>query len=271
MRISLFSLLLFVLFSSVAFAQKGIELGGNAGIAYYFGDLNTNYNLSSPGLAFELKARKNFNERLCVAAGFQYGHVSASDKNSNNNFEKARNLDFKSNIWDLNFTMEFNFFPYYHGSEDFYYTPYLFFGFSVLKYNPTTELNGVQYDLRDFGTEGQFFGNEYFLMSGAWVYGMGFKWDINRDWSVNTQISGRKLFTDYIDDVSGNYPDPASLDALRGSTAVALSDRSGIPDFAREGMQRGNGKNNDVIYFISIGIMKYFGQLECPKISKIPK
>ena len=254
-----------------AHSQKGIELGGNAGISYYFGDLNTNYNISKPGFAIELKTRKNFNERISLAAGLQYAQVQASDKNSNNNFEKARNLDFKSVLWDLNFTMEFNFFPYFHGSKDFYYTPYLFAGFSILKYNPTTELEGVRYNLREFGTEGQFLGNEYFLMSGALVYGIGFKWDINRDWSVNTQISGRKLFSDYIDDVSDTYPEFASLEASRGSTAVALSNRSSIPDFVQPKMQRGNGKSNDVLYFISIGIMKYFGQLECPSISKIPK
>lgn len=266
-----FTLILLLSSFGIIDAQKGIELGGNAGISYYFGDLNTNYNLSSPGISLELKARKNFNERVSVAAGLLFGTIQASDSNSGNNFERARNLDFSSNVWDLNFSLEFNFFPYYHGSEDNYYTPYVFGGFSVVKYNPTTELNGTKYELRDFGTEGQFFGNEYFLMSGALVYGIGFKWDINRDWSVNTQISGRRLFTDYIDDVSGSYPDFASLEALRGTTAVALSNRSPDPDFVRPLMQRGNGKENDVLYFISIGIMKYIGQLECPSISKIPK
>ena len=91
---------------------------------------------------------------------------------------------------------------------------------------------------------------------------------VNKDWSFNAQIIGRKLFTDYIDDVSGSYPDFPSLENLRGPIAVELSDRSGVPDFVQPGMQRGNGKNNDVVYVLSIGIMRYFGQLQCPKISK---
>ena len=263
-----FLTILILIFPFCLQGQKGLEVGGDIGISYYFGDLNTNYNLSQPGFALSLKARQNFNERLSVTGAFQMGQVKGSDSNSNNFFQRTRNLDFQSNFYDFSGVFEFNFFPYIHGSDDNFYTPYLFAGFSIMKFNPTTELDGVKYNLRDFGTEGQFFANEYYLISGSWVYGFGFKWDINKDWSFNAQIIGRKLFTDYIDDVSGSYPDFPSLENLRGPIAVELSDRSGMPDFVQPGMQRGNGKNNDVVYVLSIGIMRYFGQLQCPKISK---
>lgn len=179
-----------------------------------------------------------------------------------------RNLSFKSNIFDFNAVMEFNFFPYIHGSDENYYTPYIFGGFSFMKFNPQAELDGTMYSLRDLGTEGQQNGQEYALFSGAFVFGVGLKWDINRDWSINTSLSGRNVFTDYIDDVSTEYPDFFSLQARRGPVAVALSDRSPDPDFARIGMQRGNGKNNDLVYFFQIGLMRYFGELPCPSISK---
>ncbi len=259
--------IIIILFSDSAICQKGLELGGDIGFSYYFGDLNTNYNLSSPGLALGFKARQNLNERISLVGGLQFAQVKADDSKSNNYFQRTRNLDFKSNIWDISGMIEFNFSPYIHGSKDNYYTPYLFAGFSLMKFNPKTELNGQSYALRDFGTEGQFFGNEYILFSGALVYGFGFKWDINKDWSINTQIGGRKLFSDYIDDVSQNYPEFSSLESLRGPTAVALSNKSLEADFVSLNMQRGNGKNNDVVYIISIGVMKYFGQLHCPSIS----
>lgn len=267
MRI-LLGLLISLTFSNIIYSQKGNELGGHVGLSYYFGDLNTNYNLTSPGIAIGIKARRNFNERVSIAAGLDFGQISASDSKSNNNFERTRNLDFSSNVFDLNFTFEFNFFPYIHGSQDFFYTPYLFGGFSIFKFDPTTELDGQKYHLRDLGTEGQFSGGEYGLISGAFVYGFGFKWDINRDWSFNAHLSGRNVMSDYVDDVSENYPDFNSLASLRGQEAVALSNRSLDPDFAQTGSQRGNGKSNDVVYFISFGIMKYFGTLDCPAISK---
>jgi len=257
-----------LIFLTNAYSQRGVEVGGHVGMATYFGDLNTNYNLSKPGISFGLKSRRNFNERLSIAAGLTYGKVKASDETATNSFERNRNLSFSSNVFDIDFTAEFNFFPYIHGSNDNYYTPYLFAGFSVFKFNPKAELNGDTYVLRDFGTEGQSSGQEYGLVSAALVYGLGFKWDYNRDWSFNVHLSGRKLRTDYIDDVSLKYPDFTSLELSRGAIAVALSNRSTDPDFDVETLQRGNGKDNDVIYYLSIGIMKYFGTLPCPAISK---
>ncbi|MBT8230468.1 MAG: porin family protein [Bacteroidia bacterium] len=249
------------------YSQKGLELGGDIGMAWYFGDLNTSYDLSKPGFALGLKARQNFNERLSISGGFQFAHVSASDANSNNFFEKNRNLDFRSNTFDFNASLEFNFFPYKHGSKDNYYTPYLFTGFSIMKFNPKTDLDGTTYALRDFGTEGQFINSEYHLVSAAFLYGFGFKWDLNKDWSINTQITGRKLVSDYIDDVSGTYPEFVGLETLRGPVAVQLSNKAENSEFVSPGLQRGNGKNNDVIYILSIGLMRYFGQLQCPSIS----
>ncbi len=249
-------------------AQRGYELGLRTGFSSYFGDLNTEYNLSNLGLSFGIVGRRNVNERVSFTAGLDYGRVSASDANSNNFFQRTRNLSFHSNVFDLNVTMEFNFFPYIHGSDEDYYTPYIFGGFSIMKYNPHAELNGQNYALRDLGTEGQQNGQEYGLVSGSFVFGAGFKWDINRDWSLNASISGRNIFSDYIDDVSTTYPDFLSLAARRGDLAVQLSNRATDPQFARSTMQRGNGKNNDLVYFINIGIMRYFGELACPTISK---
>lgn len=264
------AVLLGILLISVSFstAQEGFELGGHLGVAYYFGDLNTNFNLSKPGYNIGAKFRRNFNERTCLTGSLDYGRVSGSDKNSRNAFYQSRNLDFFSQFMEASVAMEFNFFPYIHGSSDDYYTPYVLVGFSMLRYNPKTKLDGLTYTLRDFGTEGQLPGNEYGLMSASYIFGIGFKWDINRDWSVNVELKGRKLFSDYIDDVSKRYPDFASLEVSRGSEAVALSNRSPDPDFASTQFQRGNGKNNDLVYTLSIGIMKYFGQLHCPAISK---
>ena len=124
----------------------------------------------------------------------------------------------------------------------------------MISYNPKTTLDDVTYDLRDFGTEGQFAGGEYGSLTAAFVFGFGFKWDINRDWSLNAQISGRSVFTDYIDDVSENYADPFTLAAQRGQIAPFLANRSLDPEFGRPGTQRGNGKSNDIIYLSLIHI-----------------
>ena len=81
---------------------------------------------------------------------------------------------FKSNIFDGTAQFEFNFLPYIHGSKDQFYTPYLFAGFSVFYFNPKAELDGETYELRPLGTEGQFKGDEYYTVQGAFTYGVYF-------------------------------------------------------------------------------------------------
>ena len=143
-----------LLLSLSSYSQKGHEIGLRTGTVSYFGDLNTDYSLTDMGFAIGVVARRNVNNRISYVLAADYGKVSASDANSNNYFQRTRNLSFKSNVFDFNVAMEFNFFPYMHGSDENYYTPYLFGGFSFMKFNPQAELNGQTYNLRDFGTEG---------------------------------------------------------------------------------------------------------------------
>ncbi|HHS95589.1 MAG TPA: hypothetical protein ENJ45_03285 [Phaeodactylibacter sp.] len=250
-------------------AQQGWEAGGWLGVSHYFGDINSSFNLQSPGFAGGVNARYNFNNRLCFKFSANYLNVSADDKDSKNTFEQNRNLHFKSAIFDGTGQLEFNFLPYDHGSSLNFFTPYLFLGGSVFHFNPKAEYNGETYELRNFGTEGQFRGEEYYSIQGAVAYGVGLKLDLSYEWSINVELSARKLFTDYLDDVSTVYPDLDDLEALRGEIAVALSNRSPKPaDIHVEGRQRGNSKNKDNYAFIGVSLMYYFGDLRCPKYSR---
>jgi len=256
------------LLSSPLPAQKGLELGVWIGSSHYFGELKTEFSLNESSLAGGLVARYNLNERLCAKASLNYGHLKGDDSDSNNTFERERNLNFSSTIIDLSGQFEFNFLPYIHGNEDHYFTPYLFTGFSGFNYNPKTSKDGSTYTLRDFGTEGQPIGEEYSRYSMAVNFGIGVKWDINIDWSINVETGMRVTRTDYIDDVSTVYPDLDLLAVTRGQTAVELSNRAMVPGVGVPGRQRGNSANNDNYLFFGVSIMRYFGQLACPKIVK---
>ena len=184
-----------------------------------------------------------------------------------------RNLSFKSDIFEGAVNFEFNFLPYNHGSRDEFYTPYLFAGFSVVNFNPKAEINGQTVELRELGTEGQFQGEEYYSITGAFNYGIGFKVDLSYEWSINIELGARRLYTDYLDDVSTVYPDMEDLEAQRGVIAVQLSDRSfELEDVDRPigelGRQRGNSKNNDSYALLGIGLVYYFGDIRCPKYSR---
>jgi Domain of unknown function (DUF6089) len=261
-----FTILLFLIWNT-SFGQQGWELGGWIGGSNYWGDLNNNYRINRTGLAFGAIGRYNFNNRLCLKLGLNYGTVSGYDSDSKNTFEKTRNLSFKSNVFDVTGQFEFNFFPYNHGSNDEFYTPYIFGGITTYNYNPQAYYQGKWYNLREMGTEGQFYGDEYYSIAQALAYGVGFKIDLNSVWSMNFEASFRKLYNDYLDDVSSTYASRKDIEKLRGPVAVALADRSVevVPDpIGTRGRQRGDSKSNDQYYFLSIGIVYYFGNLHCP-------
>ncbi len=270
-RIQISALLcsLFLVQASTAFGQmKGWELGGWLGASNYFGDLNTNYRLDRLHPAGGLLTRYNFNDRLAFRLGASYGRISAYDSDSKNVYEQRRNLSFRSDIIDGAMLLEFNFMPYMHGHREYFYTPYVFAGPAIFYFKPEAELDGTWYNLSEMGTEGQFRGEEYSTTQGALAYGLGFKLDFSYRWSMTVELSGRKLFTDYLDDVSGTYADWRDIRALRGDVAAALADRSVEPMIGEPGRQRGNGKNNDMYAFLGVSLQYYFGEIRCPSYNK---
>lgn len=254
---------------NVVFSQmRGWEAGGQVGVSNYFGDLNTNWRMNRLHLAGGVNGRFNFNDRLAMKFGLNAGQISAYDSDSKNVFEQRRNLHFKSLIADAVLQFEFNFLPYIHGHREYWYTPYMFAGPAFFYYNPKAELDGTWYSLSEYGTEGQFRGEEYNTTQGAIAYGVGFKMDLSYRWSINAELSARKVFTDYLDDVSGNYADLRDIRAQRGETGAALADRSIEPQIGQAGRQRGNGKNNDSYIILGIGVQYYFGYIRCPAFTR---
>lgn len=254
----------------VSAAQRGVEAGGFLGLGWYFGDLNPNFNIGHPGPAVAGLARYNFNERLCMALNANYTYVRGDDLWSDNPFQQARNLRFSSHVFDLGGRFEFNFLNYKHGSRDEWFTPYVFGGLAVFGFQPRAKYEGQWYNLRELGTEGQFVGEEYYVLQPAMQYGMGLKFDLSYHWSINIELDARYLWTDYLDDVSTVYADKTELQALRGPVAVALSDRSrpgnDFPQIGEPGRQRGDSRKNDAYGMVKVGLVYYFGEIRCPDI-----
>lgn len=259
---------LLLLIPATLFCQKGWELGGQVGVSHYLGDLNTNYDLTELGVAGGVHVRYNFGHRICLKGSLNYGWIYADDKDSPNQFEQTRNLDFRSHLGDLSGVLEFNFLPYTHGSYYEYFTPYLFMGGGLAYFNPYTFLDDEKHFLRPLGTEGQTNGQEYLSFTPTFLIGGGMKWDINYKWSINIEYGMRHTFTDYLDDVSGTYADPNTLLSQRGETAVLLADRSGEANIGKLGRQRGDVNRRDRYGFLTVGVMRYFGSVQCPRISK---
>jgi hypothetical protein len=239
------------------------EAGGWIGTSHYFGDLNPSYDFGQAGLAAGAIIRYNLNRRLAIKIGGNYGNISGSDGFSEDIFQRNRNLSFRSKLYEGDASFEFNFLKYEHGSKHNRFTPYIFAGVSLFSFNPEAEYQGQWYELQPLGTEGQFVGEEYDLTQVALNYGFGLKFDLDFRWSVNLFVSTRRLFTDYLDDVSTTYADKQDLEEARLPIAIPLSDRS-LNDSGQFGNQRGNAQNNDTFTFFGVGLVYNFARINCP-------
>ncbi len=251
--------------------QRGWELGAGLGLSNYFGDLNPHYGLNQPGPAAGLVARYNFNTRTAVRAQASYAFLRGDDSKSTNNFQKIRNIHFISNVFDFSAVYEFNFLPLSHGSGTDIVAPYLFAGLSVFSFDPKAKYQGRWVRLAPLGTEGQTGGEEYFTVSGAYVFGGGIKYNVSRQWTWTFDLMVHKAWTDYLDDVSTVYPDKTTLRASHGQIAVDLSDPSihseDDPQIGQAGYQRGSDKEKDAFSIFTVGLTYYFGRIDCPNIS----
>ena len=206
--------------------------------------LSTRYAVTT-GLRF------NFSKYFALRTNIWYARVSANDKYTSNRERKGRNLNFYSNVFEGDVTAEINL----YNSRNKKGMWYLFGGVGYFTFNPKTRLNGNVYELRDYGTEGQFAvaGKEPYKLSAlCFPHGIGYKWAIGRGQYFSMELNLRKTTTDYIDDVSTNYVDQSLLIAAKGPDAAALADRniSDIPGFSSPGAIRGDPKNNDTFFFI---------------------
>jgi hypothetical protein len=242
------------------------EIGAWLGMANYFGDLNPAFSFKEPRWAGGVFYRYNLNPRMAIRGGLNYGRVKASDsKNKRSPYPQVRNLSFETDILELALTYELNFFKF-QPAKGKYFTPYIFIGASVFYYNPFTSYEGNKTYLQALGTEGQntLLGedNGYTRYSFAIPYGGGFKYAINQNWSLNLEISSRRTFTDYLDDVSNSYIEPEVL----GPETAQVADRS--DDGIMPGKQRGTARDVDRFSFYGFAVTYTIHTTKCPEIYK---
>jgi hypothetical protein len=260
--------------SQNAIVQEG-EFGIGVGAGQYFGDLNTRGRLNTPKLAASVFFRKNFGNYIAMRIGASFAQLGYSDQyNTHNNYMYTRNLSFNSKVWELSLQGDFNFFRFMPGEPEFSFTPYITIGAGVFSYDPYAYLQGQKIFLRPLGTEGQGSSlypdrKQYSSMGISIPFGAGIKYAFNERINIGFEVLHRFTNTDYLDDVSKTYVNPAVFPLNPdGSTpnSLLLSDRSyeigepiGIPD-----RQRGNSQQKDqfvtAMFHVTFNLQSY----KCP-------
>ncbi|HXC04941.1 MAG TPA: DUF6089 family protein [Bacteroidia bacterium] len=254
------------------------ELGGANQVGTHFvKDLN--FSMTRPVGGLGLRYRPT--SRFATKADFFIARVNGDDKLTSEPFRHNRNLNFRSNIFELSVRGEFYItkesqghlyrIKNVKGMQHKDIQAYLFGGVGGFYFNPKGEYtNGQWYALRPLGTEGQGLPGgpkEYSLVSVCIPAGVGMKYGIDQKWSIGLEYGARYTFTDYIDDVSGKYYNNAAILHARGPIAAYFADPSihsyppdpngtipaGLHQTAA-GNQRGDPKHTDAYMFMTVNV-----------------
>lgn len=253
--------LLSALLTSQLFAQPlRLHIGG--GFANYNGDLQASaftlkqaHGLVSAGATF------NITNKIVLRSDYSFTKLGADDKFRNDIGIRRRNLNFGTLIRELTLMGEYHLFDLSERT----WTPYVFAGIGVFKFSPyTTDSLNRKVFLQGLGTEGQglpaFPDRKPYKKTQLNIpLGGGLKYALSDDVHLSVEMSMRKLFTDYLDDVSTTYVDENVLLAARGQTVVDFAFRgdelkTDPQTYPAAGAQRGGSKHKDLYYFGQVKI-----------------
>ncbi|MFT6707864.1 MAG: opacity protein-like surface antigen, partial [Flavobacteriales bacterium] len=191
--------------------------------------------------------RYNINDYVAVKLGLTQGTISGDDVNSKDEGRESRNLSFKSGVTELAITGEFNILGYQPYNLTRPFSPYVFAGVAVYRFNPKAELDDKWYELQPLGTEGQNLSGSdksaYNLTQVSIPFGIGAKYALNDTWNIGIELGSRYTFTDYLDDVSTTFVGDNVWAETGEELTGSLANRSEVVKFGGEG--RGNSKNKD--------------------------
>lgn len=244
------------------FRGKPIEFGITLGAANYMGDLSKFVAFNETKPMGGLICRFNLTDFVTLRGNALFGQISADDKNFDDDaFRRQRNLNFRSNIVEFSGIVEWNLLGFEETQRATPWSPYLFAGVGVFKFNPKTQFfyNSAIHDpslqrfheqwieLQPLGTEGQETTKyndrkRYPLTQISIPLGIGFKRQWDDLWAWGVEFGMRKTFTDYLDDVSLDYVDDQIVGGNSGYLAAALKDRG--PELGYQKFDNGTGRGN---------------------------
>ncbi|MEO6191267.1 MAG: DUF6089 family protein [Saprospiraceae bacterium] len=233
---------------------QNFKIGASVCGSNYSGDLTSNNSAiikqTSPG--FGLFLNYSLDDYFGIKLQYERLKVSANDALSNQDWQIRRNLNFKSQINTFDLFAQINLRSILFSQINFC-NVYLIGGYSIFSFNPITNYNGREIELKPLGTEGQGmigFKPKYNLIAGAFNFGISIEYLLNPLWSIQSQLLYRKTNTDYLDDISNAYIDFNLLSQKNGQIAAELGNKINAP----QGSQRGNPLDQDWFQSLNISL-----------------
>ncbi len=262
------TVLIAIALAEVSYSQS-FFLHVQGGMMNYGGDLQDqlftfNQSNSSFGLGIDYKLSRH----ITMSANYSKGKLAASDAKTNaGNYR--RNLSFYSNISEMSLLIQANL----NNVPDVNrFTPYVFGGIAYFHFDPYAYTpQGDKVYLQPLHTEGQGLvqypeRKPYTLNQLAIPFGFGVNYALSEKIMIGAEVSFRRLFTDYLDDVSSfHYADTAILRREYGDISAKMSFRSDETDnplsFNTDKLQKANPDRVDSYYSAMIKVTFSLGEL----------
>jgi hypothetical protein len=231
--------------------NRSLILVVGGGTSTYFGELANpgDYIDAKPNISAGLQYY--LTPQISLRSEINWFTLQGSDADSDNIDRENRNLSFKSSNIEFNATGMINLFA--NGNRYYrrpYFNVYGFGGVGLLYFNPKAELNGTWHALQPLQTEGV----KYSRVTPVIPFGLGVRLKFGPNMNIAIEGGYRKIFTDYLDDVSTVYPVQSSL---ASDIARSLSVRYDNVPAGIEGLQRGNPSSDDGYMMVNVKLEYY--------------
>lgn len=254
---------------------KKMELIGGIGFTQFMGDaggadqIGTNFlgdfDFDALRPSFQLGLRYRINHFVAVRANLQYGILKGHDQYTSYAGRDFRNLGFVSPLFEWGGLVEFYFLPDEPSTKNPHHkrrtkykkvTGYIATGLAGCYFNPMGEYtDGTLYELNLLHTEGQGIlptRPNYALTSFVIPVNLGFRYRLNSQFTIDAELCYRKSFSDYMDDISQTYVDPALFNGDPVATYFA-NPTPGVPG-TQPGSQRGDPTDPDGYMFLMFNV-----------------
>lgn len=265
--------LLFFVLSLGLNAQWLWDYGGSIGATNYLGDIGgkektrrdfvSDMKLSKTRWNAGMFARYKWRQNISLKLAFDYLRVEGDDKLSTNPGRHYRNFNFKNDIFALTTTAQYFFFTDPDLGNTYRYKnsfrAYVFGGFGGFYTNPKSRYQGEWVKMSEYFVEGY----EYKKIVFGLPCGVGMYFTFNKRNRWGFEFNYMKTFTDYLDDISGNYPaQPSDVYtqglALRTTELSTQEANDNIAAYKSHtwGSKRGDNTNKDAIVYVTFSYSK---------------
>jgi len=200
-----------------------------------------------------LFVRYKWRPQISLKLAFDWIRIEGDDKLSSNPGRNYRNMNFKNDLLGPEFTGEWSFYEDPDLGNTYRYRnsfkAYIFGGVGGVFSSPKSIYNGDYVKLKNLDLEGY----NYKSMQLVIPMGLGFYFTFDKKHRIGFEMNYRKTFTDYLDDISGDYPDAQPSSVSDPSLAIRtlqlspekLAENPGAANSHGWGQKRGDPTHKD--------------------------